>query len=64
VIDEHRLRGIVSLKDLLGFLHLKLDLEHEDVGPEDQGWPRVEGDGQDEWQPSASAHRGEAVAQR
>jgi CBS domain-containing protein len=58
VIDEDRLRGIVSLKDLLRFLDLKLDLERGDVRLEDEGWPNVEGGdgrGRREGQPSNGA---------
>ena len=32
VVDEDRLAGIIALKDLMGFLSLKLDLEEETVG--------------------------------
>jgi Zn-dependent protease/predicted transcriptional regulator len=32
VVDENRLAGIITLKDLMGFLSLKLDLEEQAVG--------------------------------
>jgi CBS domain-containing protein len=31
VVQDNRLVGIVSLRDLLKFLSIKLDLENEDV---------------------------------